>query len=405
MPGCLLRGAVAEADAAGGRPPGDAARHVGAVRLRLQAQPGRRRRRRAGRALLPRLPRRPRGALPRARRAPQRHAHRRAPAVQIPPEGHPRRGAALPRPRHGVGRGADARRIPGRGRRPARRPAPHGRRVGQAHGRAARGGHRARRLAARQHHRRARAAAPRRPRRHVRPRAPRVQGERGRAPALPAPRARRGALLVRHRQLLRARRLPLAHLAGRAPRTLARAPRREPALYARGLLRPRRVRALPEDRGHRRRARASGRGAEARVHLRPRGRAAADANWSRRARRSPAGCTRRPTWRCARARARWRAPPRRARPSGEGYWPASKTWREAPTTPASTTVQGLFNSARARRADAVDAARPGRPARQHASTSPRAPSATRTATSGGYRCTTSCSATSGRPSAPRASRG
>lgn len=26
------------------------------------------------------------------------------------------------------------------------------------------------------------------------------------------------------------------------------------------------------------------------------------------------------------------------------YWPASKTWREAPTTPASATVQGLFNS-------------------------------------------------------------
>jgi hypothetical protein len=38
-----------------------------------------------------------------------------------------------------------------------------------------------------------------------------------------------------------------------------------------------------------------------------------------------------------------RAPaPRRA--GGETYWPASKTWRETPTTPASSTVQGLFNT-------------------------------------------------------------
>ncbi|HEX8146980.1 MAG TPA: Ada metal-binding domain-containing protein [Pyrinomonadaceae bacterium] len=29
---------------------------------------------------------------------------------------------------------------------------------------------------------------------------------------------------------------------------------------------------------------------------------------------------------------------------GEAYWPSSKTWREAPATPASATVQGLFNT-------------------------------------------------------------
>ena len=44
---------------------------------------------------------------------------------------------------------------------------------------------------------------------------------------------------------------------GRAPRTLARAPRREPHLHARRLRRPRLVRALSEDRGDRRRARTS----------------------------------------------------------------------------------------------------------------------------------------------------
>ena len=31
-------------------------------------------------------------------------------------------------------------------------------------------------------------------------------------------------------------------------------------------------------------------------------------------------------------------------PRAETYWPASKTWREAPATPASATVQGLFNT-------------------------------------------------------------
>lgn len=31
-------------------------------------------------------------------------------------------------------------------------------------------------------------------------------------------------------------------------------------------------------------------------------------------------------------------------PGGEAYWPAAKTWREAPTTPSSASVQGLFNA-------------------------------------------------------------
>lgn len=35
------------------------------------------------------------------------------------------------------------------------------------------------------------------------------------------------------------------------------------------------------------------------------------------------------------------------RPADETYWPASKTWREAPTTPSSAPVQGLFNTSAA----------------------------------------------------------
>src|SRR5215203_3820164 len=34
-------------------------------------------------------------------------------------------------------------------------------------------------------------------------------------------------------------------------------------------------------------------------------------------------------------------------PGGEAYWPAPKTWREAPTTPSSATMQGLFNASTA----------------------------------------------------------
>lgn len=43
-------------------------------------------------------------------------------------------------------------------------------------------------------------------------------------------------------------------------------------------------------------------------------------------------------------RTRTREVARAPAPRGETYWPASRTWREAPATPESETVQGLFHS-------------------------------------------------------------
>jgi hypothetical protein len=52
-----------------------------------------------------------------------------------------------------------------------------------------------------------------------------------------------------------------------------------------------------------------------------------------------------------RTRTREVARPPAPRPAGrEAYWPASKTWRETPTSPASATVQGLFNTSGAAQA-------------------------------------------------------